>query len=160
MLRHFNFWLTGAGWAEAFFTSDEQTIRFDISYLSDPLADLIVALLSLHRDLQRQVIVDFYNEPGLHRLSMTMMDNHQVQMQIRNLERIEGNADVANDWKSTIPTFEVTDALDNIMTVIHTGMLDLRKRHSDEDYLKQWINHPFPSAVFKTLEKIVVMPKS
>ena len=70
MLKHFNYWLTGYGWAEVFFTSDQQSIRFEFSYLSDPLADLIRSLLNLLNQSQNETIVDFYDEPSHYRLTI------------------------------------------------------------------------------------------
>src|SRR5690349_6861194 len=99
MLTHFNYWLKDYGWAEVFFTSDKQSIRFEFSYLSDPLADLLSSLLHLLNHSQNEAIVDFYDEPGHYRLSMTMIDEAHLRLQVRMSLETEGIPEISKDWR-------------------------------------------------------------
>lgn len=47
MTKYFFYRLTGTGWAEATFTSEKQSINFEVCYLSGPLSDLFEALYRL-----------------------------------------------------------------------------------------------------------------
>jgi hypothetical protein len=155
MLKHFNYWLTGCGWAEVFFTSDQQAIRFEFSYLSDPLADLVSSLLQLLSHSQNETIVDFYDEPGHFRLTMALIGDANLRLEIRTSMETEGTQDILQDWKRYKPVFELTDTLNNICTVVYAGIVDLKKRHGEAEYFKQWLNYPFPSDQFKLLEQAV-----
>jgi hypothetical protein len=149
MLKNFNYWLTGYGWAEVFFNSDQQAIRFEFSYLSDPLADLVSSLLKLLNHLQNETIVDFYDEPGLYRLTMARIGDDHLRLEIITSMQSEGIDDIPENWKRIKPVFELTDTLNNICLVVYTGILDLRRRHSEGEYLEKWLNYPFPTDQFK-----------
>jgi len=60
----FSYKLKGTGWAKVSFTSLDQTISFEVSYLSDPLKELFEALnrLSDKRTTSEKII--FPEEPG------------------------------------------------------------------------------------------------
>lgn len=82
MTIHFNYWLTGTGWAEVFFISDKQNIRFELSYLSDPLADLFLGLcrlISSQSDTERIV---FAEEPGEYSLIISKLDKEKIKIEI------------------------------------------------------------------------------
>ena len=155
MLKHFNYWLTGYGWAEVFFTSEQQAIRFEFSYLSDPLTDLVSSLLILLNHSQNETIVDFYDEPGHYRLTMTMIGDGHLRFEIRTSTETDGFQDIPQDWKRSKPVFELSDTLNNICVVVHAGILDLKNRHSEAEYIEQWVNYPFPSDQFKLLGQAV-----
>lgn len=159
MLKHFNYWLIDYGWAEAFFTSNQQSIRFEFSYLSDPLAELIRSLLKLLNKSEGELIIDFYNEPGLYRLTLTMINDTDVRMEIRMSPDTEGVEDPPENWNETKLIFALTDTLHNVCDVVYAGVLDLSKRHSDTEYLEEWINYPFPTDEFKLLGQEVAQSK-
>jgi hypothetical protein len=155
MLKQFNYWLTGYGWAEVFFTSDLETVRFEVSYLSDPLDDLITALLELLTNSQNEISVDFFDEPGHHRLTLTLDSVKHVRVSLRMWAETESVADIPIDPSSDKPYFETVSSLENLCSVVLEGIRDLRSRHSDSEYLDKWINYPFPSERFKLLEQVV-----
>ncbi len=153
MLKHFNYWLVEFGWAEVFFVSSEQAIRFEFSYHSDPLTSLIESLLSLLSSSVGEANVDFFNEPGLNRLTITKLDNETVIIRIRTWSDIEAVPDIPKNWESTRPVFEVADNFNNVCSVVLSGVLDLRNRHTDSEYLEQWLNYPFPGAQLQLLKQ-------
>lgn len=76
-------------------------------------------------------------------------------MEIRTSIQTEGIRDISHDWKRGGPAFELSDTLNNICAVVYAGILDLKKRHSEAEYVEQWLNYPFPSDQFKLLEQAV-----
>lgn len=82
MTTQFNYCLTGTGWAEAFFTSDKENVRLELSYLSDPLADLferLCRLINNQSDIER---IAFFDEPGEHSLVISKFDNDEIKIEI------------------------------------------------------------------------------
>lgn len=71
MTKYFFYRLTGTGWAEATFTSEKQSISFEVSYLSDPLSDLFEALYRLANGETQYEKIIFAEEPGEHSLHLT-----------------------------------------------------------------------------------------
>lgn len=67
----------------------------------------------------------------------------------------EGIQDIPEDWNRSKPVFQLSDTLSNICVVMYAGILELRKRHSETEYVEQWLNYPFPSDQFKMLEQAV-----
>ena len=155
MLTHFNYWLTGYGWAEAFFTNEKREIRFEFSYLSDPLTDLIASLLKLISGSQNEANVDFFDEPGHYRLTLTMVENVNLRLELRSWAESEGIADIAKELETSKLLFELTDTLKNVCSVVYAGILDLKNRHTEGEYFEQWVNYPFPIAKFKLFEQEV-----
>src|SRR5688500_1098880 len=82
MINDFNYWLTGTGWAEAFFSSDKQSFRFVLSYLSNPLLDLFTALMKMLKGESDQESIAFWDEPGLHLLIISKKDRDKISVQI------------------------------------------------------------------------------
>ena len=67
----------------------------------------------------------------------------------------KGVQDIPQDWKRNKPIFELSDTLNNICAIVYAGILDLKKRHTEAEYLERWLNFPFPSDHFKSLEQAV-----
>ena len=82
MTKAFNYHLTGTGWAEAFFSSGTQNIKFDISYLSDPLSELFEGLCRLINNQSDNEKIIFAEEPGEHSLIISKQDNDIIKVEI------------------------------------------------------------------------------
>jgi len=82
MITDFNYWLTGRGCAEAFFSSDRENIRFELSYLSDPLMDLFEALVKLIKGESDREKVVFLDEPGQHILIISKQKGDMISVEI------------------------------------------------------------------------------
>src|SRR4026209_1055809 len=82
MITHCNYWLTGRGWAEAFFSNDRQNIRFELSYLSDPLMDLFEALVKLIKGQSDREKVVFLDEPGQQILIISKQKGDMISVEI------------------------------------------------------------------------------
>lgn len=86
---------------------------------------------------------------------MVMIKNDHLRLEIRKWMAAEGIQDIPEDWNRSKPVFQLSDTLSNICVVMYAGILELRKRHSETEYVEQWLNYPFPSDQFKMLEQAV-----
>ncbi|MCG7856947.1 hypothetical protein MD537_08215 [Flavihumibacter sediminis] len=155
MTTHFNYWLTGSGWAEAFFTSDNQNIRFELSYLSDPLADLLEGLCKLINNQSDTERIAFFDEPGEHSLVISKIDKDEIKIEIfRDYEK-EGisEADKSQDTGELI--YLDTDTLRNLALIIFEGIESLLGRHTLKDYKEKWVSFDFPLDEYKQLQQLL-----
>lgn len=155
MTTHFNYWLTGAGWAEAYFTSDKQNVRFELSYLSDPLTDLfdgLYRLINYQSDAER---IAFFDEPGEHTLVISKIVNDDIKIEIFWDNEKEGinEADKSQDTGELI--YSDTDTLRNLTLVICNGIDSLLGRHTLEEYKEMWLSFDFPLDKYKQLQLLV-----
>lgn len=63
--------LTGAGWAEAELVMPHKKIKIKISYLSNPLPEIIKGILNISQSKTEFVEVLFSDEPGELKLQIT-----------------------------------------------------------------------------------------
>jgi hypothetical protein len=114
MIKDFNYWLTGIGWAEAFFSSNKQNIRFELSYLSDPLNELFVALSKMLKGESNHEKIAFWDEPGQHLLiiSKPEKDNIDVAILWSDSWGVVDDADVPLSERQVV--YSDTDTLSNI----------------------------------------------
>ena len=97
MVRHFNYRLTGTGWAEVTFATDKQAITFEVSYLSDPLSDLFEALYRLSQKETTIEKVVFAEEPGEHSLVLTNVDDESLKVEMER--RMGGNSSSVHNYQ-------------------------------------------------------------
>ena len=152
MLQSFNYWLTGHGWAEVFFSGELQETRFEFSYLSDPLTELIDSVLELIEHHKDESKVDFFDEPGHYQLRMKIVAIGQVQIEVSVSPENEGVGNTLNEMEFSNLIFKDSDTLIHFCSTIYSGIVDLRNRHSESDYFEKWINYPFPTEKLKLFE--------
>lgn len=152
MIKHFNYHLAGAGWAEVWFVSDKQKTRFEVSYLSDPLRELCTGLMALITDNAKEIEVIFADEPGEHRLLLRKSNDEILETEILCSEECK-QLDVGKEVKACGTTiYRETDTIHNFATIICVGIQDLLDRQSLDEYIQKWVTHDFPSNVYEKLK--------
>jgi hypothetical protein len=155
MTKDFNYHLTGTGWAEAFFSSDTQNIRFEISYLSDPLADLFEGLCRLISNQSDTEKVIFAEEPGEHCLIISRQDNDIIKVEIYWSDEWE---EISIAYKTTSKkelVYSDSDTLKNFTAVICTGIDSLLERLTLTEYKEKWHLFEFPTDSYKKLRQLL-----
>jgi hypothetical protein len=153
--RHFNYWLTGTGWAEVTFANDKQTITFEVSYLSDPLSDLFEALHHLLQEETTSEKVVFADEPGEHTLVLTTIHGGNLKIEIYWSNEWEEIALVPTTVTNKEVVYEDTDTLKNFTKTVLAGIEDLLGRTTIEEYKKQWHLFEFPKDGYIKLKHFV-----
>lgn len=155
MTTHFNYWLTGAGWAEAYFISDKQNVRFELSYLSDPLTDLFEGLCRLINNQSDAERISFFDEPGEHTLIISKIVKDEIKIEIFWDNEKEGinEADKSQDTGELI--YSDTDTLKNLTLVVCEGVDSLLGRHTLEEYKEKWVSFDFPLDTYKKLQLLL-----
>ena len=155
MTKHFNYWLTGIGWAEAFISSDKQNVRFEISYLRDPLTDLYAGICRLVDNQSDTEKVIFAEEPGEHSLVITKQDHDTIKIEIYWSGEWE---DLVNPNKSPIKkelVYSDTDTLTNFVSVICIGTDSLLERMTLDQYKEKWSLSEFPIENYRKLRQLL-----
>jgi hypothetical protein len=155
MTIHFNYWLTGAGWAEAFFTSDKQNVRFELSYLSDPLADLFDGLCRLINNQSDTERIAFFDEPGEHSLVISKTDEDEIKIEIFWDNEKEGISEADKSQYKGELIYSDTDTIKNLTLVICNGVDSLLERHTLEEYKENWVSFDFPLDRYKQLQLLL-----
>src|SRR5829696_9123601 len=158
MTKHFNFWLTGTGWAEATFVSDTQSITFEVSYLSDPLSDLFEALIRLLAQETTIEKIVFAQEPGEHVLMLTLQKEGNLNIEILwndEWEELSVQQKIVSNGEFIAVNKEVvytdSDTIVNFCSSVRNGIEQLLSR-TLEEYKKQWRLYDFPSDSYSKLE--------
>ncbi len=154
MIKSFNYNLTGTGWAEAFFLSETQNINFRISYLTDPLTDLVEGLYKLNINQSDEEKVIFADEPGNHSLVITRQDKAKIMVEIYwsdDWEQISV-AHISRSEKALV--YKDTETLKNFTTIICRGIDDLLERLTLKEYKENWHLFEFPTDSYKKLRQL------
>lgn len=72
--------LTGAGWAETEFAMPHKSIKIKISYLSNPLPELIKGILNISQSKTEFAEVLFSDEPGELKLQIVKICKNEIQL--------------------------------------------------------------------------------
>jgi len=155
MTIHFNYWLTGAGWAVVFLTSDKQIVRFELSYLSDPLTDLFEGLCRLINSESVIEKIAFFDEPGEHSLVISKFDKDEIKIEIFWNTEKEGINEVDKSQNTGEIMYSDTDTLRNLALVICVGIDSLLGQHSLKDYKDKWVSFDFPLDKYKQLQLLL-----
>jgi hypothetical protein len=70
--------LTGAGWAEVEFIMPHKHIKIRISYLSNPLPEIINGILNISQSKTEFAEVLFSDEPGEYRLQILKVSENEI----------------------------------------------------------------------------------
>ena len=151
---HFNYWLTGTGWAEVTFANEKHNITFQISYLSNPLSDLLEALYRLLQKETALEIVVFTDEPGERVLILTTVDERNVKIDIYWSDKWEETVMVSTSVTNKNLVYEDTDTLENFIKTVFIGINELLGRTTIREYKKQW-GSEFPENSFNKLKLLV-----
>ena len=155
MTKAFNYHLTGTGWAEAFFSSGTQNIKFDISYLSDPLSELFEGLCRLINNQSDNEKIIFAEEPGEHSLIISKQDNDIIKVEIFWSDEWE---EINIAYKTTTKkelVYADTDTLKNFTAVISIGTDSLLERLTLAEYKEKWHLFEFPIETYNRLRQLL-----
>ena len=155
MTTDFNYWLTGTGWAEVFFTSDKQNLRFHLSYLSDPLEDLFLGLCRLINNQSDTERIVFAEEPGEHSLIISKLDKEKIKVEIFWSDEWEDIREAYKTQTKKELLYSDTDTLKNFAVVICVGIDSLLERHTLVEYKEKWSLFEFPLDKYKQLQQLL-----
>lgn len=155
MTLHFNYWLTGSGWAEVYFTSDKQNLKFEISYLSDPLANLFKALCRLINNQSNIERISFWDEPGEYSLAISKMGKEEINISIYLNKDKEGVSENESSEDMGELLYTDTDTLKAFSLAICTGIDGLLARHTLEEYKEKWVSYEFPLDTYNQLKRLL-----
>lgn len=154
MTKDFNYHLTGTGWAEAFFSSDNQNIRIDISYLSDPLSELFEGLRRLIINQSDTEKIIFAEEPGEHSLIISKQGIDTIKVEIFWSDEWE---EISNTYKTPSKkelVYADTDTLKNFTKVVCIGIDSLLERMTLVEYKDKWSLFEFPIKNYHSLRQL------
>ncbi len=155
MIKDFNYYLTGIGWAEAFFSNESQNIRFDISYLSDPLSELFQGLSRLLNNLSDTEVIVFAEEPGEHALVISKQENYTIKVEIFWSDTW-GELSKAYKTPSTKELlYSDTDTLQNFTSIICVGTDNFLERQTLSEYKEKWSLFEFPIDSYNKLRHLI-----
>ena|SRR5690348_1402385 len=152
MITHFNYWLIGTGWAEVYFSSASLNIKFEFSYISDPISELFQGLKRLinnKSDLERII---FPEEPGEHSLVISRTEKDLIKVEIFRSDEWEAIGSAYNNDNEKEIVFSGTDTLKNFVFVVCTGIDNLLERHTLTEYKEKW-GSQFPLEHYEELKK-------
>jgi hypothetical protein len=155
MTKDFNYHLTGTGWAEAIFSSGTQNVRFDISYLSDPLSELFEGLRRLINNQSDTEKIIFAEEPGEHSLIISKQGIDTIKVEIFWSDEWE---EISNAYKTPSKkeiVYTDTDTLKNFATVICIGTDSLLGRLTLTEYKEKWSLFEFPIESYDSLRQLI-----
>ena len=129
--------------------------RFEISYLSDPLADLFLALSKLLKGESDYEEVAFWDEPGLHLLVISKREESNIDVSILWSDSRGEEDSVVVPISERQVVYTDTDTLTNFASVICAGNDSLLERHTLKEYTEKWQDYPFPREKYEQLKQAI-----
>ena len=141
----FNYELTGIGWASGEIEINNQVTHFEVSYLSDPITDLINGLLSLipgcvpEDELKTKITFEWYEEPGGLLWLLEAIEVNKLKVTITSYEDI----DHKNETNKRIDIETECDFLEfiTLVTIIFENFI---KNYGFIGYRNTWCRGEFP----------------
>jgi hypothetical protein len=141
----FTYRLVGTGWAEASISDGMATATITASYLEDALGVLLKALSSL-LDGAPEAQCSWEEEPGEYRW---VFENSETDVHLRILSFPDIHPHKPDH--QGVVVFETRQPLRGIAESIADGAEAVLDRYGEEDYLRLWVDSPFPTG---QLEKV------
>lgn len=157
MINDFNYWLTGTGWAEAFFSNEGQNMRFEFSYLSDPLLELFEALTKLIKGQSDIEKITFLDEPGEHILIITRQKEDVIGVEITRSDTWDSMSEKYSTLGEKEIVYSDIDTLKNFASVVCAGIDNLLERHTLSEYQEKWHLSAFPAEAYDKLKQVTTM---
>jgi hypothetical protein len=149
----FNYELSGIGWADVEIEINNQKNYSTPSYISEPLIDLINALISItpgcieEDELKNKVAFEWEEEPGGQTWDLERINTHELKVQITSY------SDIHDKDKSNIQTdIETICNLDEFIQVVVEASRNILKKHGFVGYRKTWCGHDFPISGYLILK--------
>ena len=149
------FTMEEAGWARARLQTPKGDRDFTISYLCDPLADLLDCVNELHRSYDAAGLLadgssydlEWKGEPWHDDLTFTPQEGRTVGLRVQSFV---GNGFDGPDQK-TQPDLRCTVSLDALMRQVFDQAEAILKGYGFLGYRRNWISTDFPIGNFLTL---------
>ena len=145
----FSYVLDGAGWASVTIAQDGRYRKIQVSYLSDPLYDIVQAAISLLEGAE-SVRFSFDDEPGEHRCIITRTGNADAN--IRVLWFTDLWSKLPDDQGEEV--FNCACSVAGFCKEMETCLQHLFDAHGIDGYKKLWVGADFPSEPFDRLREI------
>lgn len=151
MTTNFDYSLTGTGWSETVFSTENKTISITASYLSEPITELFKCLLRLTRKKSNSEKIFFAEEPGEHCLTLTKKEDGVLNVEIFWSDEWDGTFSPAKNLGNEKLVYSDIDTLENFASKICIGTEKLLQNTSLKEYKLLWCS-PFPIKVFNVLK--------
>lgn len=146
--------LVGTGWSECRLTIGDKSVQVTASYLSDALDSLCTAVLAIANGKEKEY-ARFDEEPGEYRWFFERQDVDNVRICILQFEDVW--SDLPDDAGKTI--FDAVCTVTELVQAVVLALEYLYKTYGKKGYREKWIEHPFPSKLFATLQTLpIVLP--
>ena len=155
MTTLFDYDLIGTGWAEATISNSEKTLTFQISYLSDPLTDLLDGLLNLYSKNSQQEKIVFAEEPGEHSLVLALQDIDKLKIEIYWSDEWEPISKAYGTISNKELVYIDTDTLPNFAHLVLDCLQRLLNKYGSGDYKEKWHLYGFPEQQFDNLKATI-----
>lgn len=141
----FSYRLTGTGWAEARVGDGDRSVALSVSYLSDALGELLLAIACLQEGAEEAQCF-WEEEPGEYRWLFRREDD-AVVVTIIAFEDCWPH--LPNEAGEVV--FTTKASLKDIATTVVTGCRAVLDNWGEAGYLKKWVEHPFPTDLMETV---------
>jgi hypothetical protein len=142
----FTYRLTGTGWSEARLAHGSNWTTITASYLGDALGDLLEALGVLLEGAA-QARCSWEDEPGEYRWLFERTDS---DVHLRVLAFPDQYAEEPDDQGKLL--FEAQTPLREMAEAIADGAQSVLNEYGEDEYLRQWKEHPFPVSHLKLIQ--------
>lgn len=139
--------LIGRGWSECIIEVDEQKVHLTASYLSDALADLLDAVVSLVKGAD-EATVSFTEEPGEYRWRLKRSSQDRIWIVIYWFDEIWSDR---SDERGEI-ILEAQCRLRTFAGAVLSASQRVLATHGLEGYRQQWVKHEFPVSLQAKLQ--------
>jgi hypothetical protein len=146
----FEYLLTGTGWAEGRIRHGAESATITASYLGDALGDLL-SLVELVLDGADEADCSWDEEPGEYRWIARRKGKGQVTLRVLWF----------SDWLPRQPesdgstVFSATTDVTDFASAVATGARRLLAELGEDEYLRQWVDHPFPTDLLVKIEDVL-----
>jgi len=155
MTTAFNYELLNAGWAKFSIANEANGIEAGISYLADPLKDLIEGLTKLLKNDSTFQKVSFPEEPGETFLFLTLQGDDVLEIEIFWNDDWTSENDIKVIVETSQKIYSDIDTLSNFAKLVHTGITNLLEEHGEIGYAEKWLEYAFPMSDYLELTKLL-----
>jgi hypothetical protein len=150
MAIHFNYRLSGRGWAECDIEIDDQIAHLTASYLSDALGDLVRAVVDILGPAPESES-RFMEEPGEYRWLFTKPSAGRVRVRILWYDDYPKQPDHPSDRTE----LDAECRLRSFAGAILAGAQQIHRQNGEKGYLELWRNHPYPTELVDRLKSLL-----
>jgi hypothetical protein len=145
----FSYRLTGFGWGLARVSGDSGQVALGSSYLSDVLGDLVEAIGVLLEGSSRTEC-SWSLEPGEYRWIFERPGS-QVHLRILAFDDFWPPQPEEN---GTL-VFETCCPLRQMASAVAKGLDDVLAKYGEDEYLRLWVEHPFPTEMLTEVKELI-----